>query len=107
MRPTESNIGSPEEQDDASDDVGGGNESREVDENEERSRFETPKTKGAKRKHCKNNSDLDDTALINALQNSEKDEDTNFALSIVPSLKALSPDEKLDAKIQILGVFKN
>lgn len=85
MRPTENNIGSPEEWEDASDEVQEeDNESREVGGNDERSRFETPTLK---RKQCKNNYDLD-TALINALQNSERDEHMNFALAIVPSSKA-------------------
>lgn len=34
------------------------------------------------------------------------DDDTHFALSIVSSLRDLTEDEKLDAKIQILYVFK-
>lgn len=34
------------------------------------------------------------------------DEDRNFALSLVPSLQNLSAEEKLDAKIAILNVFK-
>jgi hypothetical protein len=35
-----------------------------------------------------------------------QDEDTHFALSIVPSLQSLTADEKLDAKIGILNIFK-
>ncbi|KAL4090809.1 hypothetical protein QTP88_021382 [Uroleucon formosanum] len=39
-----------------------------------------------------------DEALIKAL-NQPVDEDTNFALSLVPSLQKLNAEEKLDAKI--------
>ncbi|GAB6020127.1 hypothetical protein CHUAL_002856 [Chamberlinius hualienensis] len=50
----------------------------------------------------------EDESLVNTnLQLIEADEDTNFALSIVPSLRELSPDDKLEAKIEILKVFKN
>lgn len=48
--------------------------------------------------------DLDD-ALLKA-SNDKKDEDMHFALSLVPSLQALTAEEKLDAKISILKVFK-
>ncbi|KAL4152835.1 hypothetical protein QTP88_000668 [Uroleucon formosanum] len=46
-----------------------------------------------------------DEALIKAL-NQPVDEDTNFALSLVPSLQKLNAEEKLDAKIGILNIFK-
>ncbi|GAB6024049.1 hypothetical protein CHUAL_008769 [Chamberlinius hualienensis] len=44
--------------------------------------------------------------ILNSQQKIESDGDTNFALSIVPSLRELSRDEKLEAKIEILRVFK-
>lgn len=46
-----------------------------------------------------------DEALIKALQQ-PVDEDTNFALSLVPSLQNLNSEEKLDAKIGVLNIFK-
>lgn len=44
-------------------------------------------------------------ALLNILQK-EVDEDTNFALSLVPTLRSLTEDENLQAKIQILDIFR-
>ncbi|XP_053983865.1 uncharacterized protein LOC128879069 [Hylaeus volcanicus] len=44
-------------------------------------------------------------ALLNILQK-EVDEDTNFVLSLVPTLRSLTEDEKFQAKIQILDVFR-
>ncbi|XP_045460138.1 uncharacterized protein LOC123670663, partial [Harmonia axyridis] len=45
-------------------------------------------------------------ALLKALNEPNTDEDVNFALSLVPSLQNLTAEEKLDAKISILNVFK-
>ncbi|CAG4953506.1 unnamed protein product [Parnassius apollo] len=48
-----------------------------------------------------------DKALIKTLNKENTiDEDLNFALSLVPSLKDLTAVEKLDAKITILSIFK-
>ncbi|XP_055609759.1 uncharacterized protein LOC129756777 [Uranotaenia lowii] len=44
--------------------------------------------------------------IFNVPHRSNIDEDVNFALSLVASLKDLNADEKLDAKIGILKVFK-
>ena len=61
-----------------------------------------------RKKTLKHRPDIDaaDKALIKALEATNADEDTNFALSIVPSLRVLSPEEKLDTKIGILNLFK-
>lgn len=58
------------------------------------------------RKSYKSADDSSDKDILQALADS-KHEDTNFALSIVPSLHALNTEEKLDAKISILKVFKD
>lgn len=61
-----------------------------------------------RKKACKpkqTSSDIDETLLVKTLDVT-RDEDTYFALSLVPSLRDLSPEEKLDAKINILNVFK-
>ncbi|XP_050518311.1 uncharacterized protein LOC126892716 [Diabrotica virgifera virgifera] len=59
-----------------------------------------------KRLNASKTTNVDD-ALVKALNESNgPDEDVNFALSLVPSLQNLTPDEKLDAKIGILSVFK-
>lgn len=50
--------------------------------------------------------DLDEALLKALTENNTVDEDTNFALSLVPSLKNLNAEEKLDAKIGILNIFK-
>lgn len=47
-----------------------------------------------------------DETLLQALNEPNTDEDVNFALSRVPSLQNLTAEEKLDAKISILIVFK-
>ncbi|VVC91849.1 unnamed protein product [Leptidea sinapis] len=61
-----------------------------------------------KRTNVPKQADLDE-ALLRTLQANETtivDEDTNFALSLVPSLQNFTPQEKLDAKIGILNIFK-
>ncbi|KAL4718720.1 hypothetical protein ACJJTC_017792 [Scirpophaga incertulas] len=58
-----------------------------------------------KKTRVSKNTDLDE-AILKALNQTNVDEDVNFALSLVPSLKNLTADEKLDAKISILNVFK-
>lgn len=58
-----------------------------------------------KKTRVSKNTDLDE-ALLKALNETNVDEDVNFALSLVPSFKNLTADEKLDAKISILNVFK-
>lgn len=48
-----------------------------------------------------------DKAIIEALNKDDTvDEDKSFALSLVPSFRNLTPEEKLDAKIAILNIFK-
>lgn len=48
-----------------------------------------------------------DKAVIEALNKEDTiDEDKSFVLSLVPSFKNLTPEEKLDAKIAILNIFK-
>lgn len=64
----------------------------------------TPIPRRKKRTNVPKPDDLDE-ALIKAL-NQTVDEDTNFALSLVPSLQNLNAEEKLDAKIGILNIFK-
>lgn len=46
-----------------------------------------------------------ENALLEALTGT-RNGDTNFALSIVPSFQALTPEDKLDGKINILNIFK-
>lgn len=99
-RPTEGNISPAHSQD--------------VDDNLEGDTEDGPSTSTPiryprrQKKNVVRNSTADDcdNALLQALKDT-KDEDTNFALSIVPSLQALNPEEKLDAKINILNIFKN
>lgn len=62
-----------------------------------------PKRK--KRANLPKHTDLDE-ALLKALNEPRVDEDINFALSLIPSLQNLTAEEKLDAKIGILNVFK-
>lgn len=48
-------------------------------------------------------------SLLNILQEKkgqETDQETNFALSLVPMLKALPMDKKIEAQFQILQIFK-
>jgi hypothetical protein len=47
-----------------------------------------------------------DEELLKALRGTQ-DEDTNFALFIVPSLQSLTAEEKLDVKISILNMFRD
>lgn len=65
----------------------------------------TPIIQRKKRPTASRQTDLDE-ALLKALNETNADEDVNFALSLVPSLRNLSADEKLDAKISILNIFK-
>lgn len=61
-----------------------------------------------KRTNVPKQTDLDE-ALLKKLKSNKTntvDEDTNFALSLVPSLQNLTAEEKLDAKIGILNIFK-
>jgi hypothetical protein len=50
-------------------------------------------------------------SLLEILRQNKKkqkdDQETNFTLSLVPMLKALPIDKKIDAQIQILQIFKN
>lgn len=65
----------------------------------------TPIRQRKKRPNVPKQMDVD-AALLKALNEPNTDEDVNFALSLVPSLQNLTADEKLDAKISILNVFK-
>lgn len=47
-----------------------------------------------------------DEQIIKALQANE-DDDTNYCLSLVPFMKELTSDEKLDVRISILQTFKD
>ncbi|KAJ8939003.1 hypothetical protein NQ314_011253, partial [Rhamnusium bicolor] len=48
-----------------------------------------------------------DRELVNFIKKSEVDDaDTHFLLSLVPMMKELSENEKLDAKLQMLQIFK-
>ncbi|CAG9796460.1 unnamed protein product [Diatraea saccharalis] len=47
-----------------------------------------------------------DEAILKALNETNVDEDVNSAMSLVPSLKNFTADEKLDAKIGFLNIFK-
>lgn len=102
FRPTQSNINSAENDDyddgdnDKNEDTGG------LDEETDNS-TSIPRRKNINMKN-KPMSAMDE-ALLNALSR-EDDEDTNFALYIVPPLRELSAEEKLDAKIQIVSIFK-
>lgn len=52
---------------------------------------------------------LFEKSLLQILQHKkgqQHDQETNFALPLVPMLKALSMDKKIEAQIQILQVFK-
>lgn len=64
----------------------------------------TPIPNRKKRTNVSKPDELDE-ALIKAL-NQPVDEDTNVALSLVPSLQKLNAEEKLDTKIGILNIFK-
>jgi len=64
----------------------------------------TPIPNRKKRTNVSKPDELDE-ALIKSL-NQPVDEDTNFALSLVPLLQKLNAEEKLDAKIGILNIFK-
>lgn len=79
------------------------------DENEESvpsTSTSTPISRRNKRTNVPKQTDLDE-ALLKALKETHAvDEDTNFALSLVPSLVNLTAEEKLDAKIGILNIFK-
>lgn len=83
------------------------NNSQENDEDDEQAgpSTSTPIRQRKKRPNVPKHTDLDE-ALLKALNESNADEDVNFALSLVPSLKNLTAVEKLDAKISILNVFK-
>ncbi|XP_057662534.1 uncharacterized protein LOC130902880 [Diorhabda carinulata] len=65
----------------------------------------TPIRQRKKRPNVPKQTDVDE-ALLKALNEPNTDEDVNFALSLVPSLQSLTAEEKLDAKISILNVFK-
>jgi BESS motif len=66
----------------------------------------TPILRQKKRTNAPKHTDVDES-LLKALNGTNTvDEDTNFALSLVPSLKNLTTEEKLDAKIEILNIFK-
>ncbi|XP_021186175.3 uncharacterized protein LOC110373272 [Helicoverpa armigera] len=77
----------------------------EDDEEAGTSRFSIPSRKKPKMESNK----YVDEVLNEAQKNNEMkiDADTNFALSLVPSLQKLTDEEKIDAKIAILKVFKN
>jgi hypothetical protein len=64
----------------------------------------TPIPPRKKRTNVPKRTDVDE-ALLKAL-NETNNEDTNFALSLVSLLQNLTAEEKLDAKIIILNVFK-
>lgn len=81
--------------------------SQEIDEDDDEAgpSTSTPIRQRKKRANIPKHTDLDE-ALLKALNETNVDEDTNFALSLVPSLQNLTAEEKLDAKIAILNVFK-
>ncbi|XP_065167385.1 uncharacterized protein [Atheta coriaria] len=81
--------------------------SQEIDEDDDEAgpSTSTPIPKRKKRANLPKHTDLDEP-LLKALNEPNVDEDTNFALSLIPSLQNLTADEKLDAKIGILNVFK-
>lgn len=56
------------------------------------------------RKRRTKQSDYDDQ-ILKALQSNE-DDDTNYCLSLVPFMKELTSDEKLEVRIRILQTFK-
>lgn len=58
-----------------------------------------------KKRPVSTHTDLDE-ALLKVLNETNTDEDVNFAMSLVPSLRNLNAEEKIDAKISILKVFK-
>lgn len=94
-RQTEDNLEPNESQDDD-----------DVDDNEESGPSTSTIIPRRKKNMKPKQTDLDD-ALLKALnENNTIDEDTNFALSLVPSLKNLNAEEKLDAKIGILNIFR-
>ena len=67
----------------------------------------TPMRPRKMRANATKQTDLDE-ALLQTLNetHTKVDEDTNFALSLVPSLQNLTAEEKLDAKIAILNIFR-
>ncbi|GBP02354.1 hypothetical protein EVAR_70173_1 [Eumeta japonica] len=81
--------------------------SQEIDEDDDEAgpSTSTPIHQQKKRVNIPKHTDLDE-ALLKALNETNVDEDTNFVLSLVPSLQNLTAEEKLDAKIAILNVFK-
>ncbi|CAH2014125.1 unnamed protein product [Acanthoscelides obtectus] len=81
--------------------------SQENDEDDEQAgpSASTPIRQRKKRPNVSKHTDLVE-ALLKSLNATNADEDVNFALSLVPSLQNLTAEEKLDAKIGILNVFK-
>ncbi|KAL3271859.1 hypothetical protein HHI36_022329 [Cryptolaemus montrouzieri] len=65
----------------------------------------TPIPQRKKRANLPKHTDVEE-ALLKALNDTNVDEDANFALCIVPSLQISTAEEKIDAKIGILNVFK-
>jgi hypothetical protein len=99
-RPTEGNLaptGHPEEEEEDDEDV-----------NESFTSSSTPIVRRKKNNNNKSNvtaKDVDEE-LLKALRGTQ-DEDTNFALSIVPSRQSLTAEKKLDVKISILNMFRD
>lgn len=68
----------------------------------------TPTTSGNKSRKRKaiEESSLDRELVKLIKKNEEIDTDTHFLLSLVPAMRELSDDEKIEAKLQILQIFK-
>ncbi|XP_055638632.1 uncharacterized protein LOC129776800 isoform X1 [Toxorhynchites rutilus septentrionalis] len=92
-RHTEGNLEEDNSQENVEDDEAGGPSTS------------TPIRQRKKRHNVSKHTDLDEI-LLKPFNETNTDEDVNFAMSLVPSLQNLTPEEKLDAKIGILNVFK-
>lgn len=99
-RPTEGNVESPETDDDSFNDCA--------------SQQSAETARRARTSNARRSTPTDNSTNVTNFQNSllallkdDIDEDKNFALSLVPTLRSLTDDEKFEAKIDILNIFKN
>lgn len=98
MRPSESNISPVRDQDAEEDNDADGQE------NVCQSEIRTPKRKKTEKK------DTYEEQLLKIMKQKQAetspDDDTNFALSLVPTLRSLPEDKKLQARIDIMNVLQ-
>lgn len=100
QRPTETNINSSDSE----------QEGENVESNATQdvtSNVEKQPNKTKKRNSATNNKIADFQQSLLDMLKEDLDEDKNFALSLVPTLKSLSDDEKFQAKIEILQILRN